>query len=471
MTDPPSGRHRAADERPRRSAHRPVVTHRPVVIGGRIVVGLVAAALVAGTGIGWALDASGTSNAVAAAGNVGVVTQGPPGLAGTAGPATATASATDPTGAHVTDEPAAVPDVPAIGSENILVVGADSRTDAQGNALTAEQQKEIGVPLDGGGVNTDTLLIVHIPAGGGQAIGVSIPRDTWMGTSVVGAPGVTGPDQSGNQVHYLPGKINGFYGTAKYYDEQYLAAKGVSGAALQRESDEAGRTMLIKVIQQFTGIKINHYAEVNLLGFYLMSQAVGGVEVCLNHAVNDRRSGANFHAGYQTVEGKSALAFVRQRHGLAGGDLDRIKRQQAFLDSALGKVLSLGTLTNPSRLSALLDAARRSVVLDTGFDLLTFAQQMRGLAAGKLRFTTIPTTNDTQVTSTDALLADPTQVRAIFGALTADRPLPVATLGGSGSSTATSTTRHTTTAGGTAARTTTASTHGSPVGYEVPCVN
>jgi LCP family protein required for cell wall assembly len=395
---------------------------RAGTIGGRIVAGLAAVVVLVTSGVAWSLDSTGTSNAVAAAGDVGVVDPAQQSAAGDTTIASQEPSAS--VGESGAPSSSAAP-VPAIGAENILVVGADSRTDAQGNPLTAQQQAEIGAQLDGGGVNTDTLLIVHIPAGGGQATGVSIPRDTWMGPDVVNAPGVTGPDQDGNQVHYLPEKINSFYGTAKYYDQEYLQSKGITGAEQERESDEAGRTMLIKIVQQFTGIKINHYAEVNLLGFYLMSEAIGGVPVCLLHPEVDRQSGADFQAGYQTVEGKSALAFVRQRHGLAGGDLDRIKRQQAFLESAANKILTVGTLTNPARLSALFDAAQRSIVLDSGFDLLTFAEQMRTMVAGHLHFSTIPTTDDTGAPNTDALQADPREVRAIFAAMTANEPLPI----------------------------------------------
>jgi LCP family protein required for cell wall assembly len=449
-------------------------------IGGRVVAGLAAAAVLIATGVAWSLDSTGTSNAVAAAGDVGVVdpTQQNTGSASgstSMGPTTSSAAAADGATVASPASPSLAP-VPAIGAENILLVGADSRTDAQGNPLTAEQQAETGATLDGGGVNTDTLLIVHIPAGGGQATGISIPRDTWMGPTVVNAPGVTGPDQYGNQVHYLPEKINSFYGTAKYYDQEYLQSKGVTGAEQERESNESGRTMLIKIIQQFTGIKINHYAEVNLFGFYLMSQAIGGVPVCLLHPEVDRQSAADFPAGYQTVEGKSALAFVRQRHGLAGGDLDRIKRQQAFLESAANKILSVGTLTNPARLSALFDAAQRSIVLDSGFDLLTFAEQMRTMVAGHLHFTTVPTTAAT-TTGTDALQADPAQVRAIFAAMAANEPLPIpmnntaATTAAAASGTTSIPNALRAAAAGATTSPTSSSAPAPSGGFQVPCVN
>jgi hypothetical protein len=106
--------------------------------------------------------------------------------------------------------------------------------------------------------------------------------------------------------------------------------------------------------------------------------------------VQDSGSGADFPAGRQTISGGAALSFVRQRVGLPRGDLDRIVRQQVFMASAVREVLSTGTLANPARLSALVSAAQRSVVLDDSWDVLGFAQQMQGIAAGAVDFKTIP---------------------------------------------------------------------------------
>ena len=302
------------------------------------------------------------------------------------------------------------------GGENILLVGSDARTDADGNPLTADQLAAVSTTLDDGGVNTDTIMVMHIPQGGAKATAVSIPRDTWMPTSVTNS--VIGPYNDGTSGTYKPNKINSFYGTAKAYTEQALAAKGQGESpARERASNEAGRTMLIKIVQAFTGLKIDHYAEVNLIGFYTLSNAIGGVPVCLNAAVNDPYSGAVFQAGPQNVEGKTAMSFVRQRHGLPNGDLDRVRRQQAFLAGATSKMLSAGVLANPSKLNQLADAADKSLTLDSGFDLLTFAQQMAGLSGGNVIFTTIPTHGASDETSKDALATDPTEIKKFFTAL------------------------------------------------------
>src|SRR5699024_3684476 len=107
-----------------------------------------------------------------------------------------------------------------------------------------------------------------------------------------------------------------------------------------------------------------HYAEVNLLGFARITPALGGVPVCLRQPVNDPMSGANFEAGPQRLAGPEALAFVRQRHGLPRGDLDRVVRQQAFLAGLARSGLSSDLLTNPDRLRTVMDSVQSSLVLD-----------------------------------------------------------------------------------------------------------
>ena len=161
------------------------------------------------------------------------------------------------------------------------------------------------------------------------------------------------------------GKINSVYGGG------YTAAK--SHGADETGSESACIRLLIRTISGLTGLHIDHYVQVNLLGFYRISNAVGGVDVCLLHAQNpstdsDRfgrgYSGINLAAGHSVIKGSQALAFVRQRHGLPGGDLDRIKRQQYFLSAAFSKVLSGGVLLNPFKLHSLLRAVSSSVPTD-----------------------------------------------------------------------------------------------------------
>ncbi|WP_020668102.1 LCP family protein [Amycolatopsis nigrescens] len=259
------------------------------------------------------------------------------------------------------------------GANDILLVGTDARTDMQGNPLPLNVLKELRTE-EKAGINTDTLIVLRIPKNGGKPVGLSLPRDTWL-----------------NVPHGGQGKVNSVYGAAKIAAANRERRGGERDAAkVERDSDQAGRRALVQAVQDFTQIRVDHYAEVNLLGFYLLTEALGGVPVCLKHATEDKDSGADFRAGRQTVSGGEALSFVRQRKNLPRGDLDRIVRQQAFLSSALNKVLSAGTLTSPSMLNQLTDAVRRSIVLDEQLDPLEFAEQAKGIASGDVQFETIP---------------------------------------------------------------------------------
>ncbi len=201
-------------------------------------------------------------------------------------------------------------DRPADGVIDILLVGLDSRTDAAGNPLPRPLLDALAAGPDEGTLNTDTLILVRMPDDPTlPTTAVSVPRDAYVSIPRHGTH-----------------KINSAYRRGADAARARLAAEGAGGTALQRQVDQAGRRSLITTVEQLTGASVDHYAEVNLAGFAEVTQAVGGVPVCLNARVRDRRSGADFAAGPQTVEGPAALAFVRQRHGLPRGDLDRVVR-------------------------------------------------------------------------------------------------------------------------------------------------
>lgn len=301
------------------------------------------------------------------------------------------------------------------GPQNILLVGIDTRTDAQGNPLPKAELAALHAgPSDEGADGTDTMIVVHIPAGGGSAVGFSIPRDSYVELA------------GGFGQH----KINSAYTYADVAATKRLRAQGVSGAQLVLRAAQAGARNAIQTVEQLTGLRINHYAAVNLVGFYDISNAIGGVPVCVKRATSDYRSGANFHAGVQTVQGASALAYVRQRHGLPDGDVDRVKRQQAFLAAMAHKTLSAGVLANPGKLSRLIDAIQKAVTLDKDWDILSFAQQLQGMSAGAVRFFTIPIQNIDYPTTSDgtAVEVDPDQVQAFVHQQVgdADHPKPAA---------------------------------------------
>ncbi|MDT7801904.1 MAG: hypothetical protein QOI78_5337 [Actinomycetota bacterium] len=308
------------------------------------------------------------------------------------------------------------------GADDILLVGSDARTDAQGNVLPARVLRELRTEANNGAVNTDTVILLRVPKNGAKPSAVSVPRDTW--TEIPGRG---------------KAKINSAYGIAKAHFAQTLRAQGERDQAkIERDSDTEGRRVLVQAVQDLTQVRVDHYAEVNLLGFYLLTEALGGVKVCLNHATEDKDSGADFRRGEQTVSGGKALSFVRQRKNLPRGDLDRIVRQQAFLSSALRQVLSAVTLTSPGTLNNLMDVVHRSLTLDPGLDLLQFAQQAKGLASGDLEFATIPviTANGRSEDGQSIVEIDPAAVREFVAGLAGRAPQPQPAGGGSSSSAA-----------------------------------
>ena len=260
------------------------------------------------------------------------------------------------------------------GAIDILLVGVDSRTDAHGNPLSAEELATLRVG-DDVATNTDTIILVRIPNNGKSATAISIPRDTYVEL----------PDDQGKM------KINGVYGDAKLATmKQLIEVEGMDPAEGEKQGIEAGREALIETVAHLTGVTVDHYAEIGLLGFSLITDALGGVDVCLKEPVYEPMSGADFPAGWQKLDGPRALSFVRQRHDLPRGDLDRVTRQQAVMASLAHQVISGKTLSSPATLGRLQTAVQRSVVLSEGWDIMDFVKQLQEIAAGSVAFATIP---------------------------------------------------------------------------------
>jgi LCP family protein required for cell wall assembly len=254
-------------------------------------------------------------------------------------------------------------------AQNILLIGNDTRAGA-----TRAELRALHTGMDRSTVNADTMMVLHVPAGGGHPTLVSFPRDSWV---------------------TIPGHGHGKINSA--YPDGYNAAR--ARGRTERQAESAGILLTIRTIHALTGLYIDHYMQVSLLGFYRISEAIGGVTVCLKHAQNastDRDqyrsgySGIDLPKGVSVIKGVQALAFVRQRHGLPHGDLDRIKRQQYFLKAAFQKITSAGTVLNPFKLRDLLTAISRSLLVDPQLDLLSLARQFESLTAGTIDFTTIP---------------------------------------------------------------------------------
>jgi len=258
--------------------------------------------------------------------------------------------------------------------QNVLVVGNDDRDSA-----TDKELRALGTTRDGGTYNTDTMMLMHLPANGAKATVISFPRDSY-----VAIPG------------HGKNKLNSAY------------PDGINDS---NGNKAGGARLLVRTIQNLTGLTIDHFVQVDLLGFYRISNAIGGVQVNLCQAQHEPNSGINLPKGHSTIKGKQALAFVRQRYNLPNGDLDRIRRQQYFLSAAFRKVSSAGTLLNPFKLQRLLKAVNSSLQMDNSLDPLKLAEQFQNLSAGNLIFKTVPTHGTADNEAGSVVVVDPAEVR------------------------------------------------------------
>jgi len=242
--------------------------------------------------------------------------------------------------------------------QNILLIGNDSRS-----GDTPAELAQLSTTDDGGSANTDTMMIVHVPGNGAKAALISMPRDSYVAIDGHGM-----------------GKLN------SAYPDGYTATSG--GADAKRA---AGGRLLVGTVQNLTGLTVDYFVQVDLLGFYRISNAIGGVKVNLCAAMQESNSGINLHKGINVVKGKQALAFVRQRYGLPNGDLDRVQRQRYFLTAAFRKLASAGVLLNPLKLQRLLTAVQSSFFLDEKLNPTDLAGQLERLSANNIVGQTIPT--------------------------------------------------------------------------------
>jgi LCP family protein required for cell wall assembly len=263
---------------------------------------------------------------------------------------------------------------PASGPVNILVAGIDTRS-----GLTHRQEVELHVGNDVS-MNSDTLMLVHIAANHGSVQVVSLPRDSW-----VNIPG-----------HGMS-KIN--------------AAIGIGGPAL-----------MVKTVEQATGLVINDYVEIDFLGFVKVIDALGGVDICLPYAVRDSYSGLRLSAGVHHVGGVTALEFARDRHSFALSDLARISDQQQLLSSLFAEATESGLLADPFRLQEFVSSLTAAIAVDKGFNLIRLADELRGIRAQDVTFTTVPlaSLNYTTPSGQSAVLWDKAAAAALFTRLKDD---------------------------------------------------
>jgi LCP family protein required for cell wall assembly len=269
------------------------------------------------------------------------------------------------------------------GDTNILIMGLDSRLDENGNALpdAMYQALHAGDSTDGG-QNANVLMLLHVPGDGSRATAISIPRDDYI--SFAGCP-----------YNQCKGKIKQAYGLAYEQTMEALYKQGVHGATQVQQAREAARKEEAATVSQFLGgVPIDHFVEVTLAGFFEIAQVVQPITVCLNENTSDPHySGASFHSGYNNLSAAQAVAFVRQRRDPDNPtftDLDRERRQQAFISALAYKLKQAGELTDPTKLSAILDVAQANIAVDANLDLLTFAGQASNLTGGNITFYTLP---------------------------------------------------------------------------------
>jgi LCP family protein required for cell wall assembly len=271
------------------------------------------------------------------------------------------------------------------GDTNILIMGLDSRLDENGNPLPRDIYDALHAgDQDNGGYNANVLMLLHVPGNGGKATSISIPRDDYV--DLAGCP----DDQ-------CKGKIKQAYGLAFDQKAKQLVQQGVTDQ-VQREQQarEAGRKAEIATVRQFLGgVPVDHFVEVTLVAFFEIAQVVQPITVCVKENTQDNYSGANFRQGQQQINAAQAVAFVRQRRdyvhpALNFTDLDRERRQQAFIASLAYQLERGGAFTNPAQLQGLLAVAKQNMAADAGLDLLSFAGEASNLTSGNISFVTLP---------------------------------------------------------------------------------
>ncbi|MFF9200151.1 LCP family protein [Streptomyces sp. NPDC014779] len=236
-----------------------------------------------------------------------------------------------------------------------LIVGSDSR-----EGMSAEEKKKLHTG-SAEGKRTDSMMILAACSSGNTMI--SLPRDSW----------VTIPSFVGSE-------------SGKKY-----AARG--GSKLNAAYAMDGPELLVRTVEYNTGLRIDHYAEIGFAGFANIVDALGGVEMNIEKGFKDKKSGADFQAGTQTLNGEQALAFVRTRYAFAESDLQRTKNQQKFLSALANQAATPGTILNPFKLYPTLGAGLDTLIVDKDMSLYDLGKMffaMKGISGGDGKSMNIP---------------------------------------------------------------------------------
>ncbi|MGW7704546.1 LCP family protein, partial [Kitasatospora sp. NPDC054768] len=283
------------------------------------------------------------------------------------------------------------PGRPAAGKgTNWLIVGSDSR-----QGLTDAEQDDLHTGHDTEGKRSDSMMILHVGDNGNTLM--SIPRDSWV-------PIPDHPGSNGKPVKGTTAKINSAFGNG-------------------------GGRLLVQTVEQNTGLRIDHYAEIGFGGFVGIVDSIGGVEMKIDQDVQDKDSGLDLKAGDQTLTGKQALAFVRQRHQMADQDLGRMRNQQKFLGALAHQAASPGNLMNPFTFYPLVDSALGTLIVDEDCgltDLGSLFLAMKDVNGGSGKSLTVPIGNPDYRTKTgeSAVLWDANKSKQLFAAFKNDTAVP-----------------------------------------------
>ncbi|MFF8940178.1 LCP family protein [Streptomyces paradoxus] len=280
------------------------------------------------------------------------------------------------------------------GSENILVLGSDTR--AGGN-------KKLGGGSDDGSARSDTAMIVHIYKGHKKASVVSIPRDT-----LIDRPACT--DTQG--------------------DEHPAARNAMFNSAYST----GGAACAVKTVESITDLRMDHYLEVDFAGFQKLIDDLGGVEITTTKSIDDPDSHLNLKAGTHTLDGEQALGLVRTRHGVGdGSDLGRIQLQQAFIKALVNQIKDVGVFSNPKKLLDLAETATKTVTTDSDLGsvnkLASFASGLQGISPSNMHMVTMPVAYDPA--DPNRVLLQKKKADQIWKALENDKPIPKSATKGS----------------------------------------
>jgi LCP family protein required for cell wall assembly len=282
-----------------------------------------------------------------------------------------------------------VDDRPEAGDgTNYLIVGSDSR-----EGLSDQEKKDLHTG-SAEGKRTDSMMILHVGTGGPTLI--SLPRDSWV--TIPSFTGTSGKRYENNQET----KLNAAY-------------------------SQDGATLLVRTVEHNTGLKIDHYAEIGFGGFAKIVDSVGGVELDIPQDIKDKNSGADFKKGKQTLDGKQALSFVRNRHaGTGDSDLGRTKNQQKFLAALASQTATPATVLNPFKLYPTMGAGLDTLVVDEDMSLFNLGSMffaMKDVSGGEGKRMNMPVSP--QAGPAGSLLWDKPKVRELVQQLKDDEKVTV----------------------------------------------